>query len=315
MDEAQIICTSSNTTKNKINELISNKYEGAITVIKHAVYDKLNGEKINNKTKELDRKYKHILRSDYFIVMSNTSIHKNLEVVIKALPKLKVKKDYKIVFIGHGTDILTEDISQIKNKRWYSIRLYGLAKRLKLRIGKDVIGLGYIPVEDKYHLLKKAKALIMPSFAEGGGSYPIEESIDLGIPIITSDIPVIRETLKDHSAEVLWFDPYSQESLVNTIHVLESKYDYYKASIENDRRLSELTWEGIKNNYIKQFYVAIEKWKNEDIEPDQLISSSIEVKGVKFRIRDYLDKVLKIVKFLLPYGFVKKYLQVKSNKK
>jgi glycosyltransferase involved in cell wall biosynthesis len=41
-------------------------------------------------------------------------------------------------------------------------------------------------------LIKKAQALLMPSFAEGYG-LPIVEALSLGTPVVCSDIPVFRE--------------------------------------------------------------------------------------------------------------------------
>ena len=41
-------------------------------------------------------------------------------------------------------------------------------------------------------LLKNARALLLPSFAEGFG-FPLVEALALGVPVLTSDLPVFRE--------------------------------------------------------------------------------------------------------------------------
>ena len=42
-------------------------------------------------------------------------------------------------------------------------------------------------------LLRGARALLLPSFAEGFG-FPVIEALQLGVPVLCSDIPALRET-------------------------------------------------------------------------------------------------------------------------
>jgi len=42
------------------------------------------------------------------------------------------------------------------------------------------------------HLLRNARALLLPSFAEGFG-FPLAEALALGIPVLASDLPALRE--------------------------------------------------------------------------------------------------------------------------
>jgi glycosyltransferase involved in cell wall biosynthesis len=42
------------------------------------------------------------------------------------------------------------------------------------------------------HLLQGASALLLPSFAEGYGM-PVPEALALGVPVICSDLPALRE--------------------------------------------------------------------------------------------------------------------------
>ncbi len=48
-------------------------------------------------------------------------------------------------------------------------------------------------VED---LIRGARALLLPSFAEGYGM-PIAEALELGVPVICSDLPALREVGRD----------------------------------------------------------------------------------------------------------------------
>ena len=50
-----------------------------------------------------------------------------------------------------------------------------------------------LPDAEMVRLLKGARALLLPSFAEGFG-FPVIEALALGVPAICSDIPALRET-------------------------------------------------------------------------------------------------------------------------
>ncbi|HFB98443.1 MAG TPA: glycosyltransferase, partial [Bryobacterales bacterium] len=54
--------------------------------------------------------------------------------------------------------------------------------------------LGPLPQADVVALMKNARALLMPTFAEGLG-LPALEARSMNVPIIASDIPVFREVL------------------------------------------------------------------------------------------------------------------------
>jgi hypothetical protein len=50
-----------------------------------------------------------------------------------------------------------------------------------------------LPDAEMVRLLKGARALLLPSFAEGFG-FPVIEGLELGVPALCSDIPALRET-------------------------------------------------------------------------------------------------------------------------
>jgi glycosyltransferase involved in cell wall biosynthesis len=51
---------------------------------------------------------------------------------------------------------------------------------------------GTLPDRDVASLLRGARALLFPSFAEGFG-LPLAEALSLGVPVLTSDLPALRE--------------------------------------------------------------------------------------------------------------------------
>jgi len=65
-------------------------------------------------------------------------------------------------------------------------------------------------------LLQGAAALLFPSLAEGFGLPPVEAAA-LGTPVIASDLPVIRDLLRDYP---IYLDPADSYSWVETIKAL-----------------------------------------------------------------------------------------------
>lgn len=60
----------------------------------------------------------------------------------------------------------------------------------------NVMELGRCSDEDLASIVAGARALLMPSFAEGFG-LPVAEALELGTPVIASDLPVFREFAGD----------------------------------------------------------------------------------------------------------------------
>jgi glycosyltransferase involved in cell wall biosynthesis len=56
-----------------------------------------------------------------------------------------------------------------------------------------VVELNSLPDGEMVPLLKGARAMLLPSFAEGFG-FPLVEALQLGVPALCSDIPALRET-------------------------------------------------------------------------------------------------------------------------
>jgi glycosyltransferase involved in cell wall biosynthesis len=133
----------------------------------------------------------------------------------------------------------------------------GLIKRKQLQQDEDFYALGYLADDYVLPLIERATALIMPSLAEGGGSYPVEEALSLGVPVLCSDIPVMREHLAGRSAKIAWFDPESPESILRAINDLFDNYDEYKRTALNAIRDHRYTWDDIAAQYVRVFQSAI----------------------------------------------------------
>lgn len=132
---------------------------------------------------------------------------------------------YKIVFVGHVAkekgvaDILT--LSDALPAGW-CIDVYGplvdfgasdFNDRIKYR--------GILARESLYSTLSQYCALLLPSYREG---YPgiIIESFSIGLPVIVSDLPTLREIVDDSCGEFI--QPGRPETIVPAIDRLATGY-------------------------------------------------------------------------------------------
>lgn len=99
----------------------------------------------------------------------------------------------------------------------------------------DVYFAGYVSPEDLYQFYKNAVATVFPSFNEGFGM-PILESMNIGTPVITSNISSMREIAKDAAVLV---DPYSVEEISQAMERLYSKEEERKKYIEKGHIIAQ----------------------------------------------------------------------------
>ncbi|MGH7780950.1 MAG: glycosyltransferase [Candidatus Binataceae bacterium] len=168
------------------------------------------------------------------------SPHKNHRVLFEAIAGIPDRP--RIVLTGYRMD-LPRIIP-------WALRLRRLARRKALQIGKDIIGLGYVTDQQYYGILQNAWAMVMPTLAEGGGSFPVEEAILAGVPVVCSDIPVMREHMERIAAEVLWFDPHDASDLAAKLIELKSNYGFYKQRAVNQiANLKLRSWNDVAADY------------------------------------------------------------------
>ncbi|MEA3043374.1 MAG: hypothetical protein QOH47_1212 [Sphingomonadales bacterium] len=133
------------------------------------------------------------LRIRFALLPNQFWVHKNHEVVIEAMAKLRDSGGrLAVAMTGHGVDPRAPDhLRRLREK----VAAEGLEEQ--------VLFLGSVPYGQLEALMRGAVALINPSRFEGW-STSVEEAKAIGLPMILSDIAVHREQA---GGEALFFDP------------------------------------------------------------------------------------------------------------
>ncbi|MFZ5919811.1 MAG: glycosyltransferase [Chloroflexota bacterium] len=200
------------------------------------------------------------LPENYIVFPANIQTHKNHYNLFLASAKFKQRAEWPLVLFGGGTEIFNPGCHGPTGI--WEARLLGVILRTGLTANKDFFSLGYIPDKFVLSIVKNAKALIMPTLSEGGGSYPIEEALSLGVPVLCSDIPVLREHLSGHSAKIGWFDPNSPDSIARALNDLVENYSAYKQSALDAVNDPRPNWDDIAEHYVDAFCAVLQKRGN-----------------------------------------------------
>jgi len=149
----------------------------------------------------------------YLLFLGNDKPHKNLDGLLRAWPR---------VHAAHPG---------------LSLVLAGVAPGRVQALG--VQALGFVLDEDVPGLVACARALVLPSFAEGFG-LPVIEAQAAGTPVACSDIPALRETAGDAA---VFFDPHDISSIAEALGALlgdEEKRDFLRK--RGRERAAQFTW-------------------------------------------------------------------------
>jgi glycosyltransferase involved in cell wall biosynthesis len=116
--------------------------------------------------------------SPYFVMCGTIEPRKNHLTVLQAWRELARHEDApKLLIIGR--------------RGWENENVLDMLERSEA-IRRHVIAVADLPTAAVARLIANARALLMPSFAEGYG-LPVVEALALGTPVIASDIAVFRE--------------------------------------------------------------------------------------------------------------------------
>jgi glycosyltransferase involved in cell wall biosynthesis len=107
--------------------------------------------------------------------------------------------------------------------------------------------LGYVSEEKKYQLLSESACLAYVSKEEGFG-IPILEAFDFNLPVVCSDIPVLREV----GGEVCVF--VNQDSIEEISNGLEKITSDSLGNIKSQQQLEKFSWRISSEIYLKEIF-------------------------------------------------------------
>ena len=136
---------------------------------------------------------------NYILYTGNLYPHKNIDIILQALPKLP---DLKLKIIC-ARSVFTNRIEKLVDK-------YNLKNQVEF--------LGYVPDKEFSMLYSQALALVHPSFLEGFSLTGLE-AMSLNCPVIASNASCLPEIYQN---SVLYFDPHNSNELVSQIKKLQT---------------------------------------------------------------------------------------------
>lgn len=210
---AKAILTLSNDAK---NEIVDHYKANPQKIFVTYESGKLEDPRTNFEGKAFDQMKK---LDPYLLYVGNAHPHKNVEMLILAMQKLRQKRAIRLVLVGNDSFFypkLIEFITEKKAQEYVSI-------------------IGSVPndhIAAWYHF---AKAFVTASKMEGFGIPPLE-AMSVGCPVIVSDIPVFHEVYGDAA---VFFDNTSPSDIASVIDKTLSNKLLLRQQIEKGYKKSD----------------------------------------------------------------------------
>jgi glycosyltransferase involved in cell wall biosynthesis len=136
----------------------------------------------------------------YLLYIGNTKRYKNLPLLLEAFSDLAGTIPHTLVIAGGGATVRTLDerVRHLAQDNADRVQLFGQLEFAVLRA-----------------LVASADLLVMPSLYEGAGLPPLE-AMASNTAVLSSDIPVLRETCGDGAD---YFDPHDRAALAQLIRM------------------------------------------------------------------------------------------------
>ena len=184
------------------------------------------------KRREDEKKIERVLEKygiikPYFFYVGRLERKKNTPTLINAFAIFKENNDdakEKLVLAG--------DASFGFDEAKYIIEEYGL--------DAEIIIPGWVEEEDLPYIYSGAKTFIFPSKYEGFG-IPIIQAMACGVPVVASNIPVLKEIAGEAA---IFFDPNDKKNMAKVMTEVANNKELREKLIKNGyKRVKDFSWE------------------------------------------------------------------------
>ena len=170
----------------------------------------------------------------YFFFTGRVKSRKNVHAIVSAfiLFKKRTNADCKLVIAGHAGGAYLQSMRTELEKN---------------SLARDAFFVGYVSTEFLYSYYKHALAFVFPSLNEGFGM-PVVEAMNLGVPVITSNISSLPEAAGDAA---LLVDPYDPKDISRAMEKIFTdsnlRADLIKKGIIQAKKFS---WDKMAHEYM-----------------------------------------------------------------
>lgn len=186
----------------------------------------------NLETKNTLKKFN--IKNPYFLYVGTLKPNKNLPFLIEAFSLfLKKNPNYNLVIAGKKGWLFTEIFQTVKN----------------LKLDNQIIFTDYVSETEKWILYKNSICSVIPSLYEGFG-IPAIEAMKAGTPVISSNIPALKEVV---GSSGLLIDPTDLNDLANKMEQICDKEIRKKYTDLGTIRSQNFTWENTAKSILNVF--------------------------------------------------------------
>ncbi|HKU75339.1 MAG TPA: glycosyltransferase family 1 protein [Pyrinomonadaceae bacterium] len=219
---ADAIIVPSQSVKTEVHEHLGID-EAKITVIPEAPrssFWQVTGEEAVAVRRRLN------IGDDFILFVGTIEPRKNLLTLVRAFEEI----------VRNG--VSQTQLVLVGNEGWLTGELHDFLKTARFR--ERVRFVGYLADDDLRALYSSCRVFVYPSLYEGFG-LPLLEAMACGAPVITSDIPSVRETVGDAA---LLVPPTDINELARSItRLLENSIEREQRSAAGKQHASKFSWE------------------------------------------------------------------------
>ncbi len=172
--------------------------------------------------------------------------YKSVDHLLKAFTIIRSQvKDAKLMIVGDG-DGLPE--------------LRALAQ--KLGIADAVTFTGFVPLDEKVRLINQMHVVVNTSAKEGWG-LTVTEANACGVPVVASDVPGLRDAVKDGETGLLYKYGTVQQLADHVLRMLRDEALRQRFAVEAKKYAATFNWDDCADRMLKLLEETVERRKKE----------------------------------------------------